>query len=105
MSKEKLATQTGHAFENTAFLADYETIQKYRGEYGLGTKVLLYADTQQDLEELYCEAQYYGYPTYLVVDSGHVHPPDFDGSPTVSALGIGPLTKTQAQFLSHLKTK
>lgn len=105
MTKEKLASQTGHAFCNALLKADYETLIKYQGDEGIGTKVVLYADNQQDLEELYCEAQYQSYPSYLVIDSGHIHPPDFDGSPTISALGVGPLTREQAQFLSHLKTK
>jgi peptidyl-tRNA hydrolase len=58
----------------------------------------------QQLERAYFEAQQAGIPCSLITDSGHVMLPHFDGSPVVTAVGIGPCTRQQANhFLKHFK--
>jgi hypothetical protein len=40
-------------------------------------------------------------PCVLVVESAHVHPLDFDGSPIVVALGLGPVAKSAARSITR----
>jgi len=105
MPPGKLATQAGHAYTNTLLQADYETVIEYQGEDNIGTKALLFVNSQKELEELYCEAQYLGLNCNLVIDKGHVLPPHFDGSEVITALGVGPINRKDAHFIKDLKTK
>jgi PTH2 family peptidyl-tRNA hydrolase len=42
-------------------------------------------------------------PFTRIVDSGHVEPPDFDGSPVLTAIGVGPVLRAEAPpFLKRL---
>jgi peptidyl-tRNA hydrolase len=91
MSVGKIAAQAGHAYLDAFLAADPATAARYRAD-GHGTKVCLAAPSLSALLLALDLAQARGLPHALVVDSGHVHPPDFDGSPVPTALGVGPAT-------------
>lgn len=61
----------------------------------IGSMVALDAPNLEHLERLSLLASRHDLPWALFVDSGHVLPPSFDGSPIPTALAIGPATKRQ----------
>lgn len=91
MSPGKAGAQAGHAFTDT-LLEGLEAGDACARRYALlrpGTKVLLGASWPR-LQEIAAVARALGIPCATIVDSGHVEPPDFDGSPTPTAVGVGP---------------
>lgn len=106
MSAGKLSAQAGHAYTNsllTAIKQIPEVALQYEDAGRIGTKICLKAKSLLDIEKVYYKAQQLGIPCSLITDSGHVMPPHFDGSPIITALGIGPLTRAQSKFLSKFK--
>ena len=106
MPPGKLAAQAGHAFLD-AFgecqRLDPARAALYRTD-GHGTKVVLRAEDRFDIEHLCKQAQASGLPCALIVDSGHVLPPHFDGSPIITALGIGPARREEIDHITgHLQ--
>jgi len=103
MSSGKMAAQAGHAFLGS-YLASDEDI---RNRYNLdspGTKVCLAAGDLSELLVLRDYARDNGIPYFLVEDSGHILPPHFDGSPIVTALGLGPSPRREVEKLTrHLQ--
>lgn len=102
----KLAAQAGHAFTDAVFAAipmRPGTVARYRDEGG--SKCVIRGRNLLDLERAQAEAEAAGVPCALVVDSGHVLLPHFDGSPIVTALGVGPCTKAEARpFLKRFSS-
>lgn len=95
MPPGKLASQAGHAFLDTyqKCLEEYpDRAELYRSD-GPGTKVVLEADCEADLICTQQLAEAYGIPCALIIDSGHIMPPHFDGNPIVTALGLGPVRR------------
>jgi len=92
MSPGKLASQAGHAFTEALKVTtpEYKDKREAYLEESPGTKVVLAAKDEQELRRIafFCEQE--GIPHALIVDSGHIMPPFFDGSEIVTALGIGP---------------
>ena len=87
MPPGKLAAQAGHAFVEAYLASPPEEASEYRRE-SVGTKVVLRGRLRQLLMAAdRCERE--GIPFALIEDSGHVLPPHFDGSPVVTALGVG----------------
>lgn len=87
MPPGKMAAQAGHAFLEAFLASDPERAAEYRNGT-VGTKVVLVGSLRRIWQALdQCERQ--GIPCALIEDSGHVLPPHFDGSPVVTALGIG----------------
>jgi peptidyl-tRNA hydrolase len=103
MPPGKLAAQAGHAFLD-AYLASLDLrpacSRAYRAD-GHGTKVALLARRLEDLVLAGAMARRAGIPTALVTDSGHILPPDFDGSPIVTALGIGPAKRSEVRRITR----
>jgi len=102
MTGGKAAAQLGHAFVNSLLEASKQNpniVSEYQDD-GLGTKVCLVSETLQDLEIAYHKAKDAGIPCSLIIDSGHIHLPDFDGLPIVTALGIGPCTREQIKNIN-----
>lgn len=103
MSPGKCASQAGHAYLG-AFLEAQQSRPEVAEAYctdGLGTKVCLQAGlnhllrTKEELGQA-------GIPTFLVVDSGCSN--FFDGRPTITALGFGPVVKSQLpKFINRLQ--
>lgn len=94
MSPGKMASQAGHAFCDSILSAPSNVMWSYQAD-GHGTKVVLAAPDEGTLQRAYVMARDLHLPCALVVDSGHVMPPFFDGSPIVTALGIGPCRRDQ----------
>ena len=102
MPPGKLAAQAGHAFLD-AYLASLclrpDIAAAYCGPGGR-TKVALLAPTLRDLLRAKRDAEDSGLPCALVVDERHVLPPSFDGSPIVTALGIGPARRSEVRRIT-----
>ena len=95
-----MASQAGHAFLNSYLSAPKEIQKEYRGEEGIGTKVCLECPNLGALIRCHQQAQELGLPSAYIVDTGNN---GFDGVPTATALGIGPVTKAQAPFLKKFQ--
>ena len=93
MRPGKAASQAGHAFLDAFLKSDLKTQARYFSN-GEGTKVVLEAEDEVALRELHARAFELGLPCSLVVESGHVLPPVFDGSSIITALGIGPASRS-----------
>lgn len=101
MSAGKLSAQCGHAFVDAFERAPPERKQMYRSD-GHGTKVVLGASLEQlMLIKEMCD--YHNVPYALIVDSGHVMPPHFNGEPIITALGISPVYRHEVKFLKPLQ--
>jgi PTH2 family peptidyl-tRNA hydrolase len=106
MSTGKSIAQAGHAF--TSSLLESLSVNDPRGQIYArlkpGTKITLTGGSERDIILLKERIEATGIPCFLVVDSGHVELPDFDGTPTITALGIGPCTRKDVpRALSRLK--
>lgn len=96
MSAGKAAAQAGHAFLGALSAANGTSFSDDAAAYlqeAPGTKVVL-GGSLIDIERLADRLSRAGIPSFLVVDEGHIAPPDFDGSPIVTALGIAPLRRS-----------
>lgn len=104
MSRGKAHAQSGHAYLDS-WLSSALTHPNIAQSYAAltpGTKICLAADGEEirRLEAL-CREQ--ALPHALIIDRDHVEPPDFDGSPILTAIGIGPLSAQDARdLLGHL---
>lgn len=103
MPPGKLAAQAGHAFLES-FLVSSRLTPELASIYAAdppGTKVTLCARSLQDLEEAYQRALFLKIPCALITDSGHILPPHFDGSPVITALGLGPATRSEVRTITR----
>lgn len=94
MSVGKSASQAGHAYLG-AFLVAQQSRPEIAADYASqspGTKVCLQA-TGQELFKAKLRAEAAGLPVFLVIDSGCEN--FFNGEPTPTALGIGPVTEDE----------
>lgn len=103
MSPGKMAAQVSHAF-----LESYEVVrirdpdraaEYHNGSHG--TKVVLGAKDLDQLMKIYELILVEGLPTVLITDSGHVMLPHFDGSPVVTAVGIGPVKRNEIHHITR----
>jgi peptidyl-tRNA hydrolase len=105
MSPGKAIAQAGHAYLGSYLNAASQGLieaSAYATQLP-GTKISLIGGSESDLRRLQSAVDERGIPSFLVVDQGHVEYPDFDGSPTVTALGIGPvLGRDVRRLLSRL---
>lgn len=96
MSSGKAAAQAGHAFVDT-LLTGLEQADPAAQAYAAlrpGTKITLWAPLWA-FDAIEALAAAYAIPCARIVDSGHVEPPHFDGSPVPTALGLGPFDQTR----------
>jgi peptidyl-tRNA hydrolase len=104
MTAGKLASQAGHAYTDAyaeCLDTDPDTFHAYRRENAIGgSKVTIQAKNEAALLRAKRECEEAGIPHALVTDSGHVMLPHFDGSPVVTALGIGPCTRAQCRHIT-----
>lgn len=102
MPAGKAAAQAGHAFLESYLSC--EALDSVRCvEYmsaGHGTKVVLVAPSLYALEDAEDLARELKLPHALITDEGHILPPHFDGSPIVTALGIGPVLRREAHAVT-----
>lgn len=97
MPAGKLASQAGHAYLNAyleALKTDPETAAEYQKD-GIGSKICLKAKNLDKLLTAYEAAKAAGIPCSLIEDENHIMPPHFDGSPIITALGIGPALRSE----------
>lgn len=102
MPPGKLAAQAGHAFLE-AYLASTRDSPHAAARYARlrpGTKVALSVPTLAALLRAESIADALGVPHGRVTDRGHVLPPHFDGSPVVTALGLGPATRSEVHRIT-----
>lgn len=98
MSPGKVIAQAGHAYIG-ALAQSYNLSRSAFTAYtsvDVATKICLDGGEGDQLLRLYDRLQDLHIPSFLVYDSGHVELPDFDGSRTLTALGVGPIAKSQA---------
>ena len=102
----KAAAQAGHAYLEAYFAATTtapELASAYRADPP-GTKVVLIARSLPELLRTAEQASAAGIPIALITDSGHILAPHFDGSPVITALGLGPARRDQIDpFIHSLK--
>ena len=97
MSAGKIASQAGHAYLDAFLEAQKlrpETIPLYKGHHGI--KVCLKAKSLGALQRAYQQAQEAGLPCMLITDLGYTQ---FEGQPTITALGIGPAKKDEIRHI------
>lgn len=104
MSPGKLAAQSGHAFVEAwrwCSIHDPQRAESY-ARSPPGTKVVLGSPSEAKLIQLLDRAEQQGLPAALITDSGHVLLPHFTGEPIITALGVGPATRDEVDFLRRL---
>lgn len=95
MPTGKLAAQAGHAYLSAYVdaLNKQPSVAAHYHREGIGTKVCLSAPNEYHLLRAYEDVKKLGIPCALIIDQHHILPPHFDGSPIITALGIGPVRK------------
>ena len=102
MSPGKGAAQACHAARLSLlhYLHHHpDQASEFLAKNSAGSVVVLDAPTLDDLDRLAVLASRRDLPWALFTDSGHVLLPHFDGSPTTTALAIGPAEKAQIKPL------
>lgn len=103
MTAGKMSSQAGHAYTDTLFDANQhfpDRVKNYRNRTTGGSKVTLEARNENQLLEAYRAISALGIPCSIVVDSGHIMLPHFDGTPVITTLGIGPCTKSECHSVT-----
>ncbi len=102
MNRGKIAAQAGHAYLDAFLEAQRlrpESIPEYKTRHGI--KVCMRAKNLAQLERAFAEAKRAGIPCALITDLGYTQ---FEGQPTVTALGIGPARKSEVHsFLKRFQ--
>lgn len=100
MSIGKTASQAGHAYLGAFSNAPLEIQKAYHSEFPTspGTKVCLQSSNLDQLLKAEYLAQEAGVPFFRVTDSGCEN--FFGGEPTITALGIGPVTRSQIKHIT-----
>lgn len=98
MNRGKAASQAGHAFLDSFIVADPEIAKAYLADGG--TKIVLSVPDERALCDLFHKAKMAKLPCAMVIESQHVMPPSFDGSPVVTAIGIGPVERERAKAIT-----
>jgi len=96
MSDGKAIAQAGHAYVAAAFGSLGTPTGQAYAELNPGTKICLDGGSEYDLLALQERLSIAGIHSYPIIDRDHVELPYFDGSPILTALGIGPLSRAQA---------
>ena len=103
MRPGKLSSQAGHAYTDALWACldqDPGKALAYRREGAGGSKVTLEAPNLGQVERAARECAAAGIPHAIVVDAVHLLPPHFDGTPVVTALGIGPCTRAECRAIT-----
>ncbi len=103
MPSGKMSSQAGHAYTDSLIFAKEHHPEKYklyRNRLSGGSKVTLKAKNEDQLIKAFNAAIAAGLPCSIIVDQDHILPPHFDGTPIITALGIGPCTKEEARQIT-----
>ncbi|SRR5216684_2937647 len=98
MTSGKAASQAGHAFLDSFITAPLENTEAYLADGG--TKIVLMVPGERELCDLFHKAKLAKLPCAMVIEQDHIMPPHFDGSPVPTAIGIGPLSRSEARQLT-----
>lgn len=100
MDTGKTSSQAGHAYLGAFLRATPELQAEYHKEFPEhpGTKICLQSETLGKLLLAENAAKEAGIPYFRVTDSGCKN--FFGGKPTITALGIGPATKSQVKHIT-----
>jgi PTH2 family peptidyl-tRNA hydrolase len=102
MSEGKTIAQAGHAFLDAILKVSPSSdpyIHHARQAYldlSPGTKITLDGGSLAEMEVLIERLALAGIPHIPIIDEHHVELPDFDGSPVLTAIGVGPLFRDQS---------
>jgi peptidyl-tRNA hydrolase len=96
----KACSQAGHAFVEAFKQASSDRQSEYNAD-GLGTKICLQVDSLHQLVKLIDKAKAQGINCALIEDTGRNT--TFNGIPTISAAGFGPLRKGEFAALKRLE--
>ena len=102
MTNGKSASQSGHAFKlltKNIIEDDPQLAREYFAD-GMGTNVVLKAKNLSAIKRAMYEAKAAGLFYALITDSGHIMLPHFDGSPIITALGIGPCRRSEIDHIT-----
>lgn len=100
MGAGKCASQAGHAYLGSFLAADSVRQRQYHQD-GIGTKVCLRVSSLEKLERIFGVARSRGIPCVLIEDAGRNT--CFNGVPTITAVGIGPIKKSELPELRKLQ--
>jgi|TARA_Y100001936_G_C16074287_1_gene672905 PTH2 family peptidyl-tRNA hydrolase len=104
METGKLSAQAGHAYTDVIALAEQhqpQRVRDYRNAHKGGSKVTLKARNENQLIRALNEAREAGIPAIPIVDANHVIPNSkFDGSPIITAIGIGPCRQDEVRHIT-----
>jgi peptidyl-tRNA hydrolase len=103
MSAGKTASQAGHAYLGAFLKASPERQSEYHSDGGIGTKICLECSNLEALIKAFNQAQSLGLPCTFIEDSGNNT--CFNGVTTATAVGIGPIAKSEAPFLKRFQLK
>lgn len=96
MTPGKSASQAGHAFDDSISTAPEELVQAYRSDHK--TKIVLSAKNYETIHTAYEAAKSAGISCSMIVEENHVMPGTvFDGNPIITAIGIGPVERSEAK--------
>lgn len=109
MSHGKASAQAGHAYVGTLLRslnhpsASVRTDARAYAMLEPGTKICLDGGSRDAFLRLLARLEAEAVPHVLIIDRDHVELPDFDGSPVMTAIGIGPLYRNETPpFLRRL---
>jgi peptidyl-tRNA hydrolase, PTH2 family len=100
MPAGKLSSQAGHGYTDALFDCHDrapELFYRYKNKINAGSKATLVAKDEAALLKAAHQCEETGIPHALFYDEGHVMLPHFDGSPILTALGIGPVRRADAK--------
>ena len=101
MEAGKTVSQAGHAYIGSFVQASPDIQKEYHKNFpnSPGTKVCLKVKSLDQLHQAAHLAKESNIPHFIVVDSGCSN--FFNGEPTITALGIGPATRSQIQHITR----
>jgi peptidyl-tRNA hydrolase len=104
MSPGKIAAQTGHAFLDTALLAQATQPDKFRSyKTNHGIKIVMGASHLRYLLKAYEMCQEAGIPAVLITDLGYFGTKEeLLGKEVITALGIGPAKRDELKKITKL---
>lgn len=108
MTEGKRLSQSGHAYTDSLACAKEshpEIHDNYRAwcannARNGGAKVAMKSRNESQLIIAFNLARKAGIPCAIVVDKGHIMPPDFNGELIITALGIGPCSQEDAKHIT-----
>ena len=104
MSNGKANAQSGHAYVEAILQALQSPNGAAYAQLHPGTKVSLDGKSEAHMLYLYDRLIADGFNVVVINDEDHVELPDFDGTKTLTALGVGPIyPRDRPSYLKKLK--